>query len=79
VRAKQQQQVILTFDSDFANILAYPPQEYFGIIRVKIKPPFAETISASLKNLFLHFPDERALQGKLVILAPHGFRIWEER
>ncbi len=29
---QQERRILLTLDTDFANILAYPPRDYFGII-----------------------------------------------
>jgi len=77
-KAKEAEAIILTFDSDFANILAYPPREYFGIVRIDIDPPFIKTIKVRLNKLFAEFKRPQDLQGKLIILSPGKFRVWEE-
>ena len=71
--AKKERIVILTHDVHFANILAYPPNEFFGIIRIKIHPPKAETTINALKNLFNKVPLSE-IDKKLVILEKDGFR-----
>jgi predicted nuclease of predicted toxin-antitoxin system len=73
-RAKETKSIILTHDHHFADILMYPPEEYSGIIRIKIHPPSAPVIIKALTNL-LKDPASKQLQGKLVILEEDGFRI----
>jgi len=76
-QAKQEKFTILTFDSDFSNILTYPPRDFFGIIRIKISPPLISLIAGALKNLFNQFKTPEDFQGKLIIVEPIKFRIWE--
>jgi len=37
--AKEDGRVLLTHDKGFANIIAYPPDQYSGIVRINIHPP----------------------------------------
>ena len=75
--AKAQKRVILTFDSDFANILEYPPDRFFGIIRIDISPPFVDVVTNSLKMVFAEFREAKHFRGKLIIAGPARFRVWE--
>lgn len=77
-QAKHEQRIIITFDSDFSNILAYPPQNYFGIIRIRISPPLITTIVSALKNVFDTFKTPEEFRGKLIIVEAATFRVWEE-
>lgn len=77
-QGKRGKYIILTLDSDFSNILAYPPGDFFGIIRIKISPPFITTILAALKNVFNQFKTPKEFQGKLIIVEAATFRVWEE-
>ena len=77
-RAKREVRVILTLDSDFANVLAFWPPEFFGIVRVKIDPAFIAIVIPSLKRVFEAFPTMEALRGKLVIAEASTFRVWDE-
>ncbi len=75
--ARRESRVILTFDSDFANVLAYPPAELCGIVRIKIDPPFLSIAIPSLRRVFDAFPTADHLRGKLVIAEAATFRVWE--
>lgn len=72
--AKETKRVILTHDQHFADILMYPPQEYSGIIRIKIHPPSPATIINALKDLLSEITPDK-LDKKLVILEEDGFRL----
>lgn len=72
--AKETKRIILTHDQHFADILMYPPEEYSGIIRIRIHPPNAPTIIKALGNFLPHFTSEK-LDKKLVILEKDSFRI----
>lgn len=54
-QARYEERIILKIDSDSSNILAYPPKDFFGIIRIKISPPLVSLITRALKNLFNKF------------------------
>lgn len=77
--ARREKAVILTFDSDFANILAYPPGRYYGIIRIAIEPPFIQTITERIRYVFRAFPSAASLCGKLIILEAGAVRVWDEK
>jgi len=72
--AKDKNLVLITFDKHFANITKYPPQNYNGIIRIRIHPPVFEDIRNSLK-LFLNKISINEMYGKLIILEKKGYRI----
>lgn len=72
--AKETKRVILTHDQHFADILLYPPEEYSGIIRIKIHPPTAPIIISALKDLLKKLTSSQA-DKKLIILEKNGFRI----
>ncbi|MCM8824385.1 MAG: DUF5615 family PIN-like protein [Candidatus Omnitrophica bacterium] len=72
--AKETKRILLTHDQHFANILAYPPKEYSGIIRIKIHPPTADSIINALENLFQKLSTKQ-IDKKLIILEKNGFRI----
>jgi len=72
--AKTTKRIILTHDRHFVDILMYPPEEYPGIIRIKVHPPSAFAIINSLKNFLPQFTPDK-LNKKLVILEENSFRI----
>jgi|SRR3989344_9328111 len=75
--ALREKRVIITHDSDFANILAFPPRKFFGIIRIRIDPPFNAVVITSLKRVFAAYPGMRRWRGRLIIAQPETFREWE--
>ncbi|MEK7621913.1 MAG: DUF5615 family PIN-like protein [Patescibacteria group bacterium] len=76
IRAKLEKRILLTFDSDFSNILVYPPQKYYGIIRIRIEPPFIEVVMSALKSVFIEFKSPKDFFGKLIIVEEAHFRVW---
>lgn len=75
-QAKQEERVIITHDSDFANILRFPPEDYFGIVRIKIDPPFNETVLPALERLFNAFNAAEDFRGKLIIVELYSLRVF---
>lgn len=72
-----EKRVIVTHDSDFANILKFDPRKFFGIIRIKIDPPLNPVVIASLKRVLAAYPTARRLRGRLIVALPDSFREWE--
>jgi predicted nuclease of predicted toxin-antitoxin system len=69
--------ILLSLNGDFADIVAYPPKNYSGIVAVQLHN-HPEVIPQLLRFL-LHFLNENPLQdfykGKLLIIEPHRIRI----
>ena len=76
--AKNERRVLITFDKHFTNILQYPPELYFGIIRIRIHPPILNLVIKSLER-FLNEFDLSKIKGKLIILESDGYRIYPYR
>ncbi|MFC1674907.1 DUF5615 family PIN-like protein [Candidatus Omnitrophota bacterium] len=72
--AKEAKRIILTHDQHFADILMYPPEQYSGIIRIKIHPPTSQAIINALKYFLPQISPDK-LDKKLVILEEEGFRL----
>lgn len=71
--AKQRKAILLTQDRHFTNTLRFPPQDFSGIIRIKIHPSYIEDITSSLEKLFKKFANSENFRGKLIILSKKGF------
>lgn len=78
VLTKKEKRIILTFDSDFANILAYPPKDFYGIIRIKIDPPVNAVVVTALQKVFKALGSMEGFRGKLVVVEAWKFRVWQE-
>lgn len=77
--AKKEKRVLISFDSDFANILNYPPTDFFGIIRLNVHPPTISLVSGALTLVFRRLKKQKEFKGKLIIAEPAGFRVWGEK
>lgn len=66
--------VILTRDQDFANILLYPPQQYPGIIVLKVHALHPCDINR-LIALFLTATPAETIYHSLIILERERFRV----
>ena len=76
--AKRDKRILLTLDGDFANILAYPPGRYLGIIRFKLELPTVENLFAGLSEALDRFPGANNIKGKLIIISSGSLRVWGE-
>ena len=72
--ACQEDRILLTFDTDFANIHRFPLGSYPGIILIRIKPLTVETVIPTLTAFLKNTPPEIFHQA-LVILTRHKVRI----
>jgi len=73
--AKLENRVILTFDRHFGNITLFPPEKYFGIIFIRIRPPLINSVLSSLIKLF-ESVEHSEFKGRLYILSLSGFRVF---
>ncbi|MBN1852524.1 MAG: DUF5615 family PIN-like protein [Pirellulales bacterium] len=71
---QQEQRAIVTFDLDFSNIRTYPPEEYFGIVVLRLEHQEKSHVLEILGQLILKLYDE-PLAGKLWIVGETSVRI----
>jgi predicted nuclease of predicted toxin-antitoxin system len=71
---RQESRVIVTQDLDFSNILAYPPQDYAGIIVLRLTDQSRQAVLAVITRLIPILPVER-LAGCLWVVDETGMRI----
>ena len=73
---QQERRIIVTLDTDFANIIAYPPQWYSGIIVIRTED---QSRCAVLKLIprILTTLDSEPINGKLWIVELHRIRMRE--
>lgn len=72
--ARREERVLVTLDRHFANLLLYPLDSHYGIIRIRIHPPLLSDIIQSLEHFVLKF-DLASIKGKLVVLEREGYRV----
>ncbi|GBE55026.1 MAG TPA: hypothetical protein ENH28_08440 [Euryarchaeota archaeon] len=66
--------MLLTRDYDFANILLCPPQDFHGIIILKVHPPVVEKLISSLESVLKATEDFR---GKVFVVMEDRIRVLE--
>jgi len=71
--ARTEKRVLVTFDRHFANLLLYPLDSHYGIIRIRIHPPLLSDIIQSFEHLLLKF-DLATIKGVLIVLEREGYR-----
>lgn len=72
-QALSEKRVLVTRDLDFSNILRYPPDNYFGIIVLRIRPHTTDAVHRVLALVLAHFSQE-SIQQALVIVDHNKFR-----
>jgi len=77
VKAKELNCILVSLDSDFSNIVIYPPKEYIGIISLQIKnhPEALADILNKLKEYFALNPKMEHYKGKLFLAEAHRIRV----
>ena len=73
--AIKENRVLLTQDSDFADIRNYPPGSHKGIIRFKVKFAPANVIVECFKKLMAHIDSKILAAGAIVITDCKKYRI----
>ena len=76
--AMKEDRVLVTIDSDFADIRKYPPGTHGGIIRMRLKFCSARAVSACLE-LLLKALSEKDVKGNLVVTDGEKYRIRRKR
>lgn len=78
-KATQLDLVLLSLNGDFADIVAYPPAAYGGIIAIQLHnhPEVIPQVMRQLRTYIGAHPDQREYVGKLLVVEPHRIRIRE--
>lgn len=73
---RTEQRTLITFDLDFANIRAYPPADFSGIIVLRLSSQSHAATEAAMRRVLSLLPDAR-LAGALWIVEDQHVRIRE--
>ena len=76
-KAQELDTVLISLNGDFADIVAYPPAEYKGIIALQVRnhPEILPQMIAKLKHHLSTKPDMTYYVGKLLLVEVHRIRI----
>ncbi|MFH0786770.1 MAG: DUF5615 family PIN-like protein [Pseudomonadota bacterium] len=72
--ARAEGRILISFDKHFADIIRYPLNSHYGIIRIRIHPPLLISLIEAFESFFRKF-DLANFEGTLVVLERNGFRI----
>ncbi len=75
-KARDMDAILLTLDGDFADIVAYPPAQYQGIVALQLRN-HPETIPQTMDGLQAYLSshaDRDYYRGKLLLVEPHRIR-----
>lgn len=72
--ARQEERTLITFDKHFADLLLYPLNTHWGVIRIRIHPPLLSDVILALEQLLNQF-DVSTIRETLIVLESDGFRI----
>lgn len=72
--ANKEECTLITRDMHFCNILEFPPENYNGIIVLKIRPDNISQVHDNLLNFLNKYTKEKIVQS-LVIIDHNKFRI----
>jgi len=71
---RKEQRILITLDTDFSDIRAYPPKEYAGIVLLRPHRQSEPRIIKMLESILPVFQTE-PINGFLWIVEPSGIRI----
>lgn len=71
---KFEERILVSLDTDFANILAYPPEEYPGIIVIRSEDQ-AKPVLLNLVQSFITVLSHETIAHQLWIVEEHRIRI----
>ena len=78
-KAQELDAILLSLNGDFADIVAYPPSAYAGIVAVQLHnhPEVIPSLMERLLNYLSANPQQSFYHGKLFVVEPHRIRIRE--
>lgn len=76
-KAQELDAILLSLNGDFADIITYPPEEYGGIISLRVEnhPEILAQLSTTLNVYLSKHGDMSHYKGKLLIAEIHRIRI----
>ncbi len=74
---KAESRALVTLDKDFANILRYPPEEFAGIVVLRLPGPLSLAAIQGALLRFARAAETRDLAGRLWIVESTQIRIFD--
>lgn len=78
-KARELDAILVSLDTDFADIVAYPPARYSGIIALQVAnhPEVVPRLALALKDYLSIHPHVNHYKGKLLLVEAHRIRVRE--
>ncbi len=78
-KAQELDLILISLNGDFADIVAYPPANYNGIIALQVRnhPEIIPQIMARLKDYLVTYSSMGYYKGKLFLVEAHRIRVRE--
>jgi predicted nuclease of predicted toxin-antitoxin system len=78
-KAQELDSILISLNGDFADIVAYPPAHYKGIIAIQVRnrPEIIPQLMSRLKDYLSAHPDMNHYKGKLLQVEVHRIRVRE--
>lgn len=75
--AQELDALLLSLDGDFADIVAYPPRRFKGIVAVQVldHPEVVPKLMSRLRAYLSTFPPMEHYSGKLMVVEVHRIRV----
>jgi predicted nuclease of predicted toxin-antitoxin system len=76
-KAQQLDAILLSLNGDFADIVAYPPADYQGIIALQVRnhPEIIPQLMKRLQDYLSSHADGEYYRGKLLVVEVHRIRV----
>ena len=76
-KAQELDAILISLNGDFADIVAYPPAQYGGIVALQVRnhPEAFPRLLSRLIAFLQNHPDRDVHRGKLMLVEPHRIRI----
>lgn len=71
---RDEERIVITLDTDFADIRSYPPEDFVGLIVLRLRRQDRDHVVTTLKRL-LPILSEEPLSGHLWIVEENALRI----
>ncbi|MEK7776602.1 MAG: hypothetical protein AAB331_04410, partial [Planctomycetota bacterium] len=78
-KAQELDSILISLDGDIADIVAYPPAHYKGIIALQIRnhPEIIPQLMSRLEDYLSAHSDMNYYKGKLLLVEVHRIRVRE--
>lgn len=78
-KAQELGSILISLNTDFADIVAYPPADYNGVIALQVRdhPEIIPQLMARLKEYLSAYPNMNHYEGKLLLVEVHRIRVRE--